>query len=152
MELKKGMLDANRLPGVTNGQWALRLKIMDQDKAIPSYVYRRDEGELWSLNFEGRRFVCCKCGSPDHIGDKCKGQERTFDEVFGEDSPLSWAAVVKGDSGIGEDLRARRDAMAKQIKEGNEVKDNERKEAEETRRAELEEIEKNNREGEIAIQ
>ena len=80
MELKKGMLDANRLPGVTNGQWALRLKIMDQDKAIPSYVYRRDEGELWSLNFEGRVWACWKCGGSGHIGDKCSSQE-TFDEI-----------------------------------------------------------------------
>ena len=46
VEIKKGLLDAARLPGVTNGQWAVRLKILDQDKIIPSYIHRRDEGEL----------------------------------------------------------------------------------------------------------
>ena len=52
---------------------------MDPNRHIPPYIIRREEGELWSLNFEGRRFVCWKCGSPDHIGDKCKDQERTFE-------------------------------------------------------------------------
>ena len=69
--------------------------------------------------------MCWKCGSPDHIGDKCRDQERTFEEVFGDDSeesPLSWAAVVKGDSVMDNELRARRDAIAKQIKDSNEVK------------------------------
>ena len=31
VEIKKGLLDDVRLPGVTNGQWAVRLKISDQD-------------------------------------------------------------------------------------------------------------------------
>ena len=82
VEIKKGLLDDTRLPGVTNGQWAVRLKISDQDKIIPSYIHRRDEGELWSLNFEGRVFCCWKCGNGNHIGDKCPDQARTFDEIF----------------------------------------------------------------------
>ena len=57
IELKKGFLDSVRLPGVTNGTWSLRVKITDADKSIPSYIHRRDEGELWSLNFEGRVFL-----------------------------------------------------------------------------------------------
>ena len=145
VDLRKELLDPRRLPGVTNGTWLVRVRILDADKNIPPYIIRREEGELWSLNFEGRRFVCWKCGSSEHIGDKCKDQERTFEEVFGdgvEDSPHSWAAVVKGNSGLGEDLRAKRDAMAKQIKDGNEVKAREKKEAEEKRKAELMEIEK----------
>ena len=37
-----------------------------------------------------------------------------------EDAPLSWAAIVKGDAGLGEDVRARRDAIiVKQIKDSN---------------------------------
>ena len=52
LEIKKGVLDANRLPGVTNGTWELRVKFHDPEKVIPSYIHRRDEGELWSLNFE----------------------------------------------------------------------------------------------------
>ena len=156
VDLRRGYLDPRRLPGVTNGTWLARVKILDPNKHIPPYIIRREEGELWSLNFEGRRFVCWKCGSPDHIGDKCKDQERTFEEVFGDEgedvAPLSWAAVVKGDSVLGEDVRSRRDAMAKHIKDSNEVKAQEKKEAEEKRIAELEEIEKKRRENEIARQ
>ena len=44
IEIKKGMLDSGRLPGVTNGTWSLRVKIIDPDKIIPSYIHRRDEG------------------------------------------------------------------------------------------------------------
>ena len=65
-----------------------------------------DEGELWSLNFEGRVFCCWKCGSGDHIGDKCRDQTRTFEEVFnGSTSDESfvaptWAAVVRSGKGV----------------------------------------------------
>ena len=94
------MLDSVRLPGVTNGTWSLRVKIEDPEKPIPSYIHRRDEGELWSLNFEGRVFRCWKCGSPTHIGDKCREQNKTFEEIFSEtgDDSLAkptWAAVVR---------------------------------------------------------
>ena len=145
VDLRKGMLDPRRMPGVTNGTWMVRVRILDADKNIPPYIIRREEGELWSLNFEGRRFVCWKCGSPDHIGDKCRDQERTFEEVFGDSNDTevaahSWAAVVKGNSGLDEDARAKRDAIAKQIKDGNAVKAREKQEAEEKRLAELEEI------------
>ena len=96
IELRKGMLDSARLPGVTNGTWSLRVKITDPEKSIPSYIHRRDEGELWSLNFEERVFCCWKCGSPTHIGDKCRDQTKTFEETFsnGKSQP-TWAAVVR---------------------------------------------------------
>ena len=148
VDLRKGLLDPKRLPGVTNGTWMVRVKIHDADKNIPPYIIRREEGELWSLNFDGRRFVCWKCGSPDHIGDKCKDQERTFEEVFGDNTEgtaaaeQSWAAVVKGNSGLDHAARAKRDAIAKQIKEKNEVKNREKKELEEKRIAEAEEKER----------
>ena len=148
VDMRKGFLDPKRLPGVTNGTWLVRVRILDADKNIPPYIIRREEGELWSLNFEGRRFVCWKCGSPDHIGDKCRDQERTFEEVFGDDGEAaavaeqSWAAVVKGKSGLDPAARAKRDAFARQIKENNEVKEKENKELEEKRLAEVEEIER----------
>ena len=105
IESKKGVLDSKRLPWVTNGTWALRVKILDSEKIIPSYIHRRDEGELWSLNFEGRVFCCWKCGNGNHIGDKCRDQTRTFEEVFNEsvtDEDFvkpSWAAVVRSGQG-----------------------------------------------------
>ena len=86
VEATRGLLDEKRLPGIRNGKWKVRVKILDPDKAIPSYIIRKDEGELWSLLFEGRRFVCWKCGSADHIGDKCRELEKTFEEVFGNNN------------------------------------------------------------------
>ena len=130
VEATKGLLDPRRLPGVTNGKWKVRVKIEDPDKQIPSYIIRKEEGELWSLLFDGRRFVCWKCGSSEHIGDKCRDPEKTFEEVFGqhdEAAPVSWAAIVKGKAGLGPDLSEKRDNYAKQIRENNERKAQEKK-------------------------
>ena len=105
IEIKKGLIDERRLPGVTNGTWSLRVKITDPEKFIPSYIHRRDEGELWSLNFEGRVFCCWKCGSNNHIGDKCRDQTKTFEEVFNGSATdddfvaPTWAAVVRTGQG-----------------------------------------------------
>ena len=142
IDLRKGLLDQRRLPGVTNGSWLARVKIADPNKAIPPYIIRREEGELWSLNFEGRRFVCWKCGSSEHIGDKCRGPERTFEEVFGnEDETVSrsWAAIVKGTSVLDENVIAKRDEIAKKIRENNEIKEREKQLADEKKQADLEE-------------
>ena len=76
----------------------------DPERAIPSYIHRRDEGELWSLNFEGRLFCCWKCGSNSHIGDKCRDQSKIFEEIFSGSSDSNcngqptWAAVVRSGS------------------------------------------------------
>ena len=155
MELDRGLLDANRLPGVTNGKWVARVKIEDTNKQIPSYIIRKEEGELWSLNFEGRRFVCWKCGSSEHIGDKCRDQEKTFEEVFGENEAepaTSWAAIVKGSAGVDPDALARREAFAKQIRENNERRAREKRESEERKQLELEEKERQKRTSEIERQ
>ena len=125
MEIKRGMLDERRLPGVTNGMWTVKVKILDPDKELPSYIHRQDEGEIWSLNFEGRRFVCWKCGSPSHIGDKCREPGRTFEETFPEEeevrdgSAITWAAVVRNKGAL---ASARKD-LEKKIAEKNREKD-----------------------------
>ena len=147
VDIKKGLLDEKRLPKVTNGTWSLRVKIADPDKEIPSYIIRRDEGELWSLNFEGRRFVCWKCGSSNHIGDKCREQSRTFEEVFGgtgdggntgdsdnEFVPPTWAAIVRGDIGESNEQKTTREQLEKKIKEDNLRRDRDRREAEDRRK------------------
>ena len=91
--------------------------------------------------FDGRRFVCWKCGSADHIGDKCREHERTFEEVFGENNddsgtaPVSWAAIVKGKGGLSPDLTMKRDNYARQIREINEKKAKDKKDAEERKEA-----------------
>ena len=137
-------MDERRLPGVTNGKWRVRVKILDPDRIIPSYIIRKEEGELWSLLFEGRRFVCWKCGSSDHIGDKCREFDKTFEEVFGENddndsgnTPVSWAAVVKGKGGLSPDFTVKRDNYARQIREINDKKAKDKKDAEERKEAEL---------------
>ena len=149
MEIKKGLLDAGRLPGVTNGTWILRVKILDPDKVIPSYIHRRDEGELWSLNFEGRVFCCWKCGSGYHIGDKCRDQTRTFDEIFsgvdnheGEFVKPTWAAVVRSGQGESEAHLNKVNEMESKLKEDNQRKDREKKELDNQKRMDEEEDER----------
>ena len=145
IEATKGFLDPRRLPGVTNGKWKVRVKIEDPDKQLPSYIIRKEEGELWSLLFDGRRFVCWKCGSSEHIGDKCRDPEKTFEEVFGqrdEAGTVSWAAIVKGKAGVGPDLSEKRDNYAKLIRENNERKAQEKRMVQERRKAVLAEQER----------
>ena len=153
IELKKGWLDVRRLPGVTNGTWALRVKILDPDKIIPSYIHRRDEGELWSLNFEGRIFCCWKCGSGTHIGDRCRDHTRTFEEIFNGSvsdenfEKPTWAAVVRSGQGVGDQEEVQRQKtreMEVKIKESNKKRDRERRDLEEQKRLEREEIERQN--------
>ena len=121
------------------------MRISDPDKIIPSYIHRRDEGELWSLNFEGRAFCCWKCGSGSHIGDKCRGKIRTFEEVFGgADSDTgehfekpTWASVVRSGREDNEAHLVRVKEVERQVRE-----DNARKEQEERRLDALMEKEK----------
>ena len=148
MDLKKGLLDATRLPGVTNGTWTMRVRIADAEKIIPSYIHRRDEGELWSLNFEGRVFCCWKCGNGSHIGDKCRDQSRTFEEIFGGvDSVVdefvkpTWAAVVRSGNGENEAHASRVKEMERKVREENLRKDQERIELEAVKQREDAEIE-----------
>ena len=144
IEIKKGYLDSVRLPGVTNGTWSLRVKIADEDRSIPSYIHRRDEGELWSLNFEGRVFCCWKCGSPTHIGDKCRDQSRTFEEIFDDNTDgfikPTWAAVVRsGNRETDAHIQRVREMEARVLSE-NRIKDKELKEIEERNRRQDEAI------------
>ena len=155
VEIKKGMIDEKRLPGVTNGTWTLRVKITDHEKFIPSYIHRRDEGELWSLNFEGRVFCCWKCGSGSHIGDKCREVSKTFDEVFNGSASdenfvqPTWAAVVRSGQFSDANQEARAKEMEERVKEDNKRKALEKRflqarhEEEERKRKENEDKKKN---------
>ena len=135
MELKRGFLDVARLPGVTNGIWTMSVRISDPDKKKPSYIHRRDEGELWSLNFEGRVFCCWKCGSGSHIGDKCREQTRTFEEIFGggdsaegeEFEKPTWAAVVRNGKDESEAHIARVKEVQRQVRAENFRRDQEKR-------------------------
>ena len=80
---------------------------------------------------------------------KCREHDRTFEEVFGENNnndsgtaPVSWAAIVKGKGGLGPDLTIKRDKYARQIRELNEKKAKDKRDAEERKEAELAEQER----------
>ena len=71
-------------------------------------------------------FCCWKCGSGSHIGDKCREQSRTFDEIFPESDDTSevsvkptWAAVVRSGNGDTEEHKRRVQAMEQRLKEEN---------------------------------
>ena len=126
---------------MTNGTWTLRVKIFDPDKVIPSYIHRRDEGELWSLNFEGRVFCCWKCGSGNHIGDKCRDHTRTFDEVFqgndvdnGNFEKPTWAAVVRSGQADSDEQIKKVKEMERKLREENQRKDQEKRDIDEKKR------------------
>ena len=36
MEIKREYLDARRLPGVPNGMWTVKVKVLDPEKELPS--------------------------------------------------------------------------------------------------------------------
>ena len=125
----------------------MRVKIFDPDKIIPPYIHRRDEGELWSLNFEGRVFCCWKCGSGNHIGDKCRDQTRTFDEIFngndennGNFDKPTWAAVVRSGQVETDEYMKKVKEMERKLKEDNQRKDEEKRVQEEKKN--MEEYEK----------
>ena len=145
VQIKKGLLDPVNLPGCTDGDWDLRVRITDLGKPIPSYVYKRDEGEIWSLNFEGRKFACWKCGSPSHIGDKCVNQARTFEEVFNPGDETvekpTWAAIVKSGKPVTEEHRLAVETYERQIREDNQRRDKLKKDLEEKERLEEAEAE-----------
>ena len=94
-------------------------------------MHHQDDGELWSLNYDGKRFVCWKCGSGLHIGDRCDNQGRTFNEIFnGSVSDESfikptWAAIVRSGSEGSEDVKRREKEMEAKVREVNKRKDRE---------------------------
>ena len=82
-------------------------------------------------------FCCWKCGSGDHIGDKCWTQSRSFEEVFnGSVSDIdfvkpTWAAVVRTGNGDNPEQTQRVNDMEAKLKEENKRRDREQKEWEE---------------------
>ena len=110
-------------------------------------MHHQDDGELWSLNYDGKRFVCWKCGSPMHIGDRCNNQGRTFHELFnGSETDdtfekPTWAAIVRSGVPKSEEERRKEEEMELKIKENNKVRDREEREKLEQERLQKEEEE-----------
>ena len=102
IEVKKGFL-SNKLPNVTNGTWTVRM-VVGADQTIPSFVFVKEDGEIWQLAHDNQVKVCWKCGGQDHIGSQCREQAVSLDEDLApgvEDQQGSgataqtWAHVVR---------------------------------------------------------
>ena len=110
LEVRKGQL-SRKLPNVTNGTWTVRM-IVGQDKVIPSFVFVKDDGEIWQLAHDNQETICWQCGKRGHIGSRCKEKavsiEHDLVSAGQQDGQLegvpaapvqTWAHVVRGVGG-----------------------------------------------------
>ena len=110
LEVRKGQL-SRKLPNVTNGTWTVRI-ILGEDKVIPSFVFVKDDGEIWQLAHDNQETICWQCGKQGHIGSRCKEKavsiEHDLVAVGQQDGQLegvpvapiqTWAHVVRGVGG-----------------------------------------------------
>jgi hypothetical protein len=127
VEVRKGQL-SRKLPNVTNGTWTVRM-IVGEDKVIPSFVFVKDDGEIWQLAHDNQETICWQCGKQGHIGSRCKEKavsiEHDLVAAGQQDHQLegvpavpvqTWAHVVRGVAGQqqadGERVAAERKAAA----------------------------------------
>lgn len=115
IEVKKGFL-SKRLPNVTNGTWTVRM-VLGVDKTIPSFVFVKDDGEIWQLAHDSQVTICWKCGGEGHIGTRCREKAVSLDGdlLRGNDAQQeaaapaqTWAHVVRRRAGmqVGRDVVA----------------------------------------------
>ena len=76
--MKKGFL-SRKLPNVTNGTWTVRL-VVGVDQTLPSFVFVKDDGEIWQVVHDSQVTTCWKCGGQGHIGGRCREQAFSLDE------------------------------------------------------------------------
>ena len=117
IEVKKGFL-SRKLPNVTNGTWTVRL-VVGVDQTLPSFVFVKDDGEIWQVVHDSQVTTCWKCGGQGHIGGRCREQAFSLDEglvgggqaVGGEPAPAvqTWAHVVRRGVGQQQDQLAGQD-------------------------------------------
>ena len=139
LEVRKGQL-SRKLPNVTNGTWTVRM-IVGEDKVIPSFVFVKDDGEIWQLAHDNQETICWQCGKQGHIGSRCKEKavsiEHDLVAAGQQDGQLegvpvapvqTWAHVVRGVGGQ-QQVDADRVAAAKAAKAAAEKAAAERKAA-----------------------
>ena len=85
--------------------------ILQEEKVLPSFVFMKDEGEVWQVTHENQANVCWKCGQRGHVGARCNQPTLTFDALDADQSDKegagsgtgggtrSWAHVVKTGGG-----------------------------------------------------
>ena len=61
LDVDIGFISKKLLPGVTNGTWTVKM-ILREGKVLPSFVFMKDEGEVWQVTHENQANVCWKCG------------------------------------------------------------------------------------------
>ena len=109
LDVDIGFISKKLLPGVTNGTWTVKM-ILQEDKALPSFVFMKEEGEVWQVTHENQVNVCWKCGMSGHVGARCNQPTLTFDALDGGQADIeekiggagsvvrSWAHVVRSGS------------------------------------------------------
>ena len=55
--------------------------IMKEGKTLPSFVFMKEEGEVWQVTHENQVNVCWKCGQRGHVGARCHQPTLTFDAL-----------------------------------------------------------------------
>ena len=108
LDIDIGYISKKLLPGVTNGTWTIKM-ILDENKSLPSFVFMKEEGEVWQVIHENQVSVCWKCGKSGHVGARCNQPTLTFDALDGQAVDAgqgghggvvgTWAHVVKTGSG-----------------------------------------------------
>ena len=105
LDVEIGFISKKLLPGVTNGTWTIKM-ILTEGKILPSFVFMKEEGEVWQVIHENQVNVCWKCGQSGHVGTRCNQPTLTFDALdvsqavaegdgVGAGGARSWAHVVK---------------------------------------------------------
>ena len=105
LDAEIGYISKKLLPGVTNGTWTVKM-ILEKDKVLPSFVFMKEQGEVWQVTHENQVNVCLKCGWGGHVGARCNQPTLTFDALdVGQDvtegdgkgagAVRSWAHVVR---------------------------------------------------------
>ena len=61
LDVDIGYISKKVLPGVTNGTWTVKM-ILGEGKVLPSFVFMKEEGEVWQVTHESQVNVCWKCG------------------------------------------------------------------------------------------
>ena len=57
LDAEIGYISKKLLPGVTNGTWTVKM-ILEKDKVLPSFVFMKEQGEVWQVTHENQVNVC----------------------------------------------------------------------------------------------
>ena len=110
LDIDIGYISKKLLPGVTNGTWTVKM-ILQEGKVLPSFVFMKEEGEVWQVTHENQTNVCWKCGQAGHVDARCNQPTLTFSALDsghhiqeegdgGAGGIRSWAHVVRSGQSV----------------------------------------------------